>query len=246
MADVEFDHHQYEANTYYSMIHDTREEIEKEWGVRWRYILNKIIERRRSPSLLDVGAGNGYFIALAVGEFALRAKGIEISEREIQFAKDVLGIQLINENITQHVMQYDVVTCFNVIEHVVNPKLFLSALVQRVNPGGMLVITTPNPACIHVRVKGLRRWNMIDPPHHINLFTRKSLTALIQSNNLEELHYGTLSTYINFVRSIDSRSMLLKRLFFHFLRILNLGADHLLILGKPSGPRGVADAEASC
>lgn len=233
MADIDFDYDQYETNDYYTMRHKTVEGIEYEWGFRWRYILSLIARIEGVSSLLDVGAGNGYFVRLASNEFSLEAKGLEISKEETQFAKDVLGVQLINEDVTQHCMKYDVVTCFNVLEHVADPKMFLSALVKRVKPGGVLVITTPNPGCIHARLKGLKNWSMIAPPHHINLFTERSLNALIKREELEMISYETLSTYIKFVRKFDSSSLILRRLFFNLLKMFDLGADHFLIARKP-------------
>lgn len=232
MADIDFEHDQYETNTYYTMTQKTKEGIEYEWGFRWRYILNRIAQIGNFSTLLDVGAGNGYFVNLASSEFFFYANGLEISKEEIRFAKDVLGIQLLNEDVSQHLMNYDVVTCFNVLEHVPDPKLFLSNLVKRMKSGGILVITTPNPNCIHVRFKGLKNWNMINPPHHINLFTIKALDVLMESEKLEIIFYETLSTYINFVRKIDTKSLILRQLFFHALRMFNLGADHFLIVRK--------------
>lgn len=234
MADIDFNQDQYETAIYYTMIHKTKEAIENEWGFRWRYILNRIVNAGNFSTLLDVGAGNGYFVSLASNEFAFDAKGLEMSKKEIQFAKDVVGVDLINEDVAQHRMNYDVVTSFNVLEHVSDPQRFLSALVKRVNPGGILVITTPNPTSVRARVRGLQNWNMVDPPHHINLFTKKALSILMERHSLELIDYQTLSTYINFVRKVDTRNLLLRRLFFQSLRILGLGADHFLIARKHS------------
>jgi 2-polyprenyl-3-methyl-5-hydroxy-6-metoxy-1,4-benzoquinol methylase len=232
MIDVDFNHQQYECDTYYTMIHKNKSDIEKVWGLRWRYILNKIFDYNRSSSLLDVGAGNGYFVSLASNEYNVDAVGLEISEKEIEFAKDIVKVNLIKEDVMNHNEKYDVVTSFNVIEHVPDPRSFLSALTKRLNQNGILVLTTPNPSCIQAVSKGVKNWCMIDPPHHINLFTRAGLKILIEKNNLIELKYETLSTRIKFTRKIDSDNFLLRRLFFHALRILNLGADHLLIARK--------------
>jgi 2-polyprenyl-3-methyl-5-hydroxy-6-metoxy-1,4-benzoquinol methylase len=232
MIDVDFEHQQYESDTYYTMIHKTKSEIENVWGLRWHYILNRIFDYGRPASLLDVGAGNGYFVSLASQEYNVDAVGLEISEKEIEFAKDIIKVNLINEDIINHNRKYDVVTSFNVIEHVPDPQFFLAALTERLNQNGILVLTTPNPSCIQAVSKGLKNWCMIDPPHHINLLTRAGLKNLMEKNNLIELKYETLSTRIKFTRKIDSDNLLLKRLFFHALRILNLGADHLLIAQK--------------
>lgn len=234
MANVDFYQDQYETDAYYTMHQKTVQSIEYEWGFRWRYILKKIVGVDGGPLLLDVGAGNGYFVALAAKEFSLDANGLEISKEEIKFARNVLNIQLIEEDVSQHRLLYDVVTCFNVLEHVADPQSFFSALVKHVKPGGHLIITTPNPSCIHRRVKGLKNWNMVAPPHHINLFTKKALNTFVKAENLILVDYQTLSTYINFIRKFDNSSLILRKLFFHLLKVLGLGADHFLIIRKQS------------
>jgi 2-polyprenyl-3-methyl-5-hydroxy-6-metoxy-1,4-benzoquinol methylase len=232
MADIDFVHEQYESEYYYTMIHKTKVEIEYEWGFRWRHILSRIAELSDFSSLLDVGAGNGYFVDLAFREYGMKSTGLEISTEEIEFAKNIVGVDLINESIIDHKLNYDVVTCFNVIEHVPDPQALLTCLVDRMQPDGILVISTPNPACIHARVKGIENWDMVAPPHHINLFTRASLDEMVGVRNLEIVKYETLSTYINFARRYDTKDLILRRLFFNALRILGLGADHFFILRK--------------
>jgi 2-polyprenyl-3-methyl-5-hydroxy-6-metoxy-1,4-benzoquinol methylase len=233
MADVQFYHDQYENDAYYTMRQRTKKSIENKWGIRWRYLLRKILrfsEARPQLSLLDVGAGNGYFLSLARNEFSIDAKGLEISKAEIRFAKEVNGVDLINQDVTEHRTNYDVVTCFNVIEHVVDPQSFLSAMVRRINPGGMLVISTPNPRCARARIKGLSHWERVDPPHHINLFSKNALVSMMKKNGLVQLGYETISTYITFV---NTNNLFLRRFFFWLLRIGNLGADHFLFLRMP-------------
>lgn len=234
MADIDFNKDQYETNEYYTMRFNTKDDIEIKWGLRWRYVLNtiaRLTKSERPVTLLDVGAGNGYFVLLASEEFSIDATGVGVHNEEIKFAKDVLGVQLINEDVAQHRRNYDVVTCFNVIEHVVDPSLFLGHLAARVKPGGILVLSTPNTACLRARIKGLQNWERIDPPHHINLFPRKSLRALISRHNLEEIKYETLSTYITLV---NTKNLFLRRIFCNILRMFDLGADHFIITRKPN------------
>jgi 2-polyprenyl-3-methyl-5-hydroxy-6-metoxy-1,4-benzoquinol methylase len=232
MADIDFNHDQYESGNYYTLSRKSLQGIDDEWGFRWRHVLKRITRHGRFSSLLDVGAGNGYFVALAAREFGLRSTGLEISAEEIRFARAVVGVQLRNEDVAQHPGVYDVVTCFNVLEHVSDPQGFLSAAIDRMKPGGLLVLTTPNPGCIHARVKGIEGWNMVDPPHHINLFSRRALQQMLAARNMQVVSYETISTYINFVRKFDTEGLACRRLFFNLLRLANMGADHFVISRK--------------
>jgi 2-polyprenyl-3-methyl-5-hydroxy-6-metoxy-1,4-benzoquinol methylase len=229
MADLEFAHEQYESANYYTMAFKTKAEIEGEWGFRWRYILNAIQRHTPDTRLLDVGAGNGYFVHLASNEFGLKADGLEISSAEADYARDTFGIELLRGDLSVVSRQYDVITSFNVLEHVKQPTGLLEDMHEKLRPGGLLVVTTPNPSCIHRRLRGLHKWNMVCPPHHINLFTKAALTSLLVREGFDILEYSTLSTYINAVRKIDTQGLMLRRAAFTALKTADLGADHFMI-----------------
>jgi 2-polyprenyl-3-methyl-5-hydroxy-6-metoxy-1,4-benzoquinol methylase len=229
MADLEFTPEQYEEPSYYTMAFKTRAEIEAEWGFRWRYILSALRRYKPAPKLLDVGAGNGYFVHLARTEFGMRAEGLEISAAEADFARDTFGIELFRGDLSVVTDRYDAVTAFNVLEHVKHPMRLLEQMSERLAPGGLLVITTPNPACIHRRLRGLSNWDMVCPPHHINLFTRAALQEMLVRKGFEILEYSTLSTYINAVRKMDTDGLMLRRAAFQALKTAHLGADHFVI-----------------
>jgi len=229
MADLEFSHAQYEAASYYTMAFKTKAEIEGEWGFRWRYILSTIRRYMATPKLLDVGAGNGYFVYLARNEFGMPAEGIEISAAEVDYARATFGVELLRGDLSAVTGRYDVITSFNVLEHVKEPTSLLHEMTERLAPGGLLVITTPNPSCIHRRLRGLHKWNMVCPPHHINLFTRTALKEMLARKGLDVLEYSTLSTYINAVRKIDTQGLMLRRVAFEALKTAHLGADHCFV-----------------
>jgi 2-polyprenyl-3-methyl-5-hydroxy-6-metoxy-1,4-benzoquinol methylase len=229
MADLDFVHEQYESSGYYTMLHQDKARIEQEWGFRWRHILKTLKRYTSSSRLIDVGAGNGYFVFLARTEFGLQADGLEISDAEAEFARKVFGLELLRGELAAIKTEFDVVSSFNVLEHVREPSTLLAEMSNRLAPGGHLILTTPNPACIHRRILGLEKWNMVCPPHHINLFTRESLFEALAHHGFEILEYSTLSTYINFVRKFDTDGLLLRKSVFQMLKTANLGADHFAV-----------------
>jgi SAM-dependent methyltransferase len=228
MADIEFSHEQYESREYYTVSLDSRDAVEQEWAFRWRYLLGKAVALLGRPRVLDLGAGNGYFVYLARKEFGLCAHGVEISANEIRYAKAMFGVELCNIPLERFQSRFDLVTCFNVLEHVRDPLSLLGKMRERVCAGGLLFLTTPSPACIHRRVLGARRWNMIDPPHHINIFSREACARLLERAGFRPLGYETLSTYVRAVRRFDGEGEPLRRALFHALRATGLGADHFV------------------
>jgi SAM-dependent methyltransferase len=229
MADCPFAHDQYEADSYYTMRWTDQASIYSHWAFRWRWIARKIERMKPNGSILDVGAGNGSFVKIAREEYCLRPTGIETSRAEVEFAKRVLDEDLRHQSLEQVKSKFDVVTGFNVIEHVSDPIALLHEMAGRTKQDGLIVLTTPSPRSIQARVLGLERWEMICPPHHLNIFTQMALAQSLATVGFEVVEYDTLSTYINFVRRIEGDRNILRELFFQAFRLLGIGADHFVI-----------------
>ena len=105
-------------------------------------------------------------------------------------------------------------------------------VMRTLQQGGLLVLATPSPTCIQARVKGLQKWGMISPPHHINIFSRMALHDLLTKSGFEVVRYDTISTYIQFLRRFESEGTTLRWLVFQAFRVLGLGADHLVVARK--------------
>lgn len=221
--------------SYYTIATTDLAEIEGRWGFRWRYVLDKILTAAPDTrSLLDVGAGNGFFTKVAGEEYRLDATGIEISAASATFAHEVLGVDLLVEDLADHEGTYDCVTAFSVIEHVDDPRAVLGTVVERVAPGGLLVLATPNPTCIQRRLRGEKKWGMICPPHHLNIFTRSGLESMVRDAGLRVESWETISTSVKAVRRIDTANGILRRGIFRAFRATQLGADQLLVARKPN------------
>ncbi len=221
-----------DSENAYAVNRRTLTEIEEEWGFRWRRVLGRLAALAPEARVLDVGAGNGYFVRLARTEFGLEATGVEMSRRAVELARDVVGVELVEDEAATLTGEYDAVTLFNVIEHVEDPSAFLCSLAERLKPGGLFVMTTPSPSCVHARFSGLESWSMLHHPEHLNIFTRTGLVAMASRCGLESVAYETMSTYIRGVRKFDTRGGLLRSAAFHVLRLTGLGADHCIYLRR--------------
>lgn len=130
---------------------------------------------RASDHVLDIGCGEGNFLhkAQALGA---HAHGIELNGSAAEVARGK-GIKIHQGLLEDHAsgIEYDLVTSFQVLEHVTQPLQFIRDALRLLRPGGRLLIGVPND-------DGFLRLDddavLNRPPHHMSLWTRESLIAL--------------------------------------------------------------------
>ncbi|RJS75272.1 class I SAM-dependent methyltransferase [Methanophagales archaeon] len=96
--------------------------------------------------ICDVGCGLGSFLEICdkAGWFTY---GIDISEYAIKEAKRRTKAKLAVHDIQDGIPfeeEFDVIACFDVVEHLENPEKALTNIYQKLKIGGILLLTTPN------------------------------------------------------------------------------------------------------
>lgn len=133
-------------------------------------------------SLLDVGCSNGTLLDIA-GRHGLVAEGVEPAQNA---AADGVrrGFKVHEGAVEQLPLQpesYDLITSFEVIEHIQDPTPMLLASLNLLRPGGVLVIGTGNTASWSFAALGAD-WDFMHPSAgHINYFSSTSLAKLAAS-----------------------------------------------------------------
>ena len=112
---------------------------------KWRSFLRKILKYRSSGNLLEVGCGFGLFLKEAREHFT--CVGSDISEYAVSQARkrlpdDVILYSEVLGQIDIH-MRFDVIVCFDVLEHIADLKTALGNIEHLLHPGGLLVFTVP-------------------------------------------------------------------------------------------------------
>ena len=126
------------------------------WGYlkRLRFVQDVIAEsfsHRAADSLrvLDVGCGNGSELALPLARLGFHVTGIDVHGPSIEHASQ-LGAGVTNLSYVCGRVEeldsppYDVVILSEVLEHLSEPRLLLSAAIEHLNENGIIIVTVPN------------------------------------------------------------------------------------------------------
>ena len=183
---------------------------------RFESITTKVIQQMRTMnprgrSLLDIGAGYGTGVRLAVHE-GLDACGIEPAQNLFRSARNQLGSRMIRADFDQYLKQssrkFDFILLIHVIEHVRNPQAFIRNVITRLNPNGILYIETPNSQSHLLRIEQ-DLYTFLTPPDHIHLFGPSSLEILIKNTDGRVLRTSTYSYpehLVGIMRKLISRA----------------------------------------
>jgi SAM-dependent methyltransferase len=150
---------------------------------------------------LDVGCGTGEFVNYLVNvvrETSWRAHGIELADDAVAFARsrglqvDQTSVEQLGDQFTRH---FDLVTMFNVLEHLADPISALTSCHRILRPGGVLVVQVPNDfSSLQLAVRAhldVESW-WVAIPDHVNYFDYDSLSATLQRHGFaRQLRYGT-------------------------------------------------------
>jgi SAM-dependent methyltransferase len=132
-------------------------------------------------SLLDVGCGDGAFLAEALrAGFAGSAIGVEPSLAAVNAAGDSVKSFILPVPLEQFetAQTFDIVTFFQTIEHVQYPVEFLGRLRERVAHGGYLVIVGHDWTSIVNRLLGTS--SPIFDIEHLQIFSQNSLKIALE------------------------------------------------------------------
>lgn len=112
----------------------------------WRRRLQKVLKHNKPGTLLDVGAGVGQFLQLAIPYFT-GVYGTEVSVSAISLAESKYGLKLVRAQIEDadfSGMKFDNICMFHVLEHVPDPGTVLRRCHDLLAPDGLLFIAVPN------------------------------------------------------------------------------------------------------
>jgi 2-polyprenyl-3-methyl-5-hydroxy-6-metoxy-1,4-benzoquinol methylase len=179
LAEVPPDLGRYYHDGYY--LFPSREEFaaEAQVDVHRVELLQRYVAGGR---LIEVGAGRGFFSHCA-REAGFNVTAIEMSGACCEHLREVVGVQALQSDTPQETLRWlepaRAITIWHVLEHVPDPWAVLEAAVERLEPGGALIVAMPNPDSVQFRV--LRgRWVHVDAPRHLQLIPYATLRERLE------------------------------------------------------------------
>lgn len=177
------------TNEYYFKAKNTHAPTIRESYLRTAKSQLCLIQRyAKGTSLLDVGCAQGFFLFNA-SMAGYNAKGIEIARDAAEYARKEFGLDVEAkpfEELQFPENHFDVVTLWQVLEHVPYPLKMLKDVHRILKPGGLLVVSTPNIEGIPAKMLRKRWWDI--KRLHINQFTIKTLTDILQNAGFKNMY----------------------------------------------------------
>jgi 2-polyprenyl-3-methyl-5-hydroxy-6-metoxy-1,4-benzoquinol methylase len=175
---------------------------------RYNELLDKMEPFRKTNRLLDVGCGAGFFLEQARKRgwevFGVEFSDLSVSrcrEKGIQMEKGVLDIS------NYELESFDVLTSFEVVEHINNPIEEFSKFNALLRKGGLLYVTTPNYKYIFKNKPRFKQL-IITYPEHLSYYTPKTIRILGKLSGFKTEKILTTGIVLSDIRSKNQNKVL--------------------------------------
>jgi SAM-dependent methyltransferase len=135
-------------------------------------------------SILDIGAGDGAFLSEAQGTIGISNLGIEPSIKAIEKCDDErINLKNIAIEDLDTSDKFDLVTCFQTIEHLNDPRKFINGIKRFISPGGYFAISCHNRLSLVNKILGEK--SPIFDVEHLQVFTDDGIERLFKGLGLK-------------------------------------------------------------
>lgn len=157
-----------------------------------------------TPRLLDVGCATGIFLEVA-REAGWHGEGLDISAYALARAQEK-GFEVHRGTLASARLPaggYDVITMWDLIEHVTDPAAVLAEGHRLLRPGGVLAISTPDAGSLLARVLGNRWLGFRSIDEHLYFFSRRSMGAMLETAGLTVRRFVPVGKYLALPRLVE-------------------------------------------
>ncbi len=171
----------------------------------YRDNLRKLSEYSPGKTLLDVGVGTGLYLHLAQ-EAGWTPGGVDLAPEAAETARREFGLEITTGDFNEAPLsrKMDVITMWDVLEHVCDPLAFARRAYETLAPEGILFVALPNCHNLLFRLvdaaaqRGMARSTAekLYVPNHLFYFSPGSLARLLSSAGFEILRVEGARPYL--------------------------------------------------
>lgn len=188
--------HSFDYQQYYPYL-SSFDEARFKWELdvrRRKYKAQLAAVRRLSPTattLLDLGAGPGYFCRIAAEE-GWRVFAVEPSEAARVAGRAQFQIEYVDLD-RLPAASVDVILCQHVLEHIEQPQSFIRSLRNKLRVGGLVVFHVPNQEPLSFYLRNIwtggrcRSHSAMYYPVHVNGFNSRSLRRTVERQEFKSI-----------------------------------------------------------
>jgi len=206
----------------------------------WKILRNWTTARRmsylkrygRGIRMLEVGAGAGDFM-VAAHKAGWDVKAVEYSSGMCNAIRNEFGFDIRCGALAEGMWpsdSFDLVTLWNVFEHLQHPLDDLRLAANYLRPGGRVLLNIPTDQVAHHGKRFGHNWALLAPPQHINFFGRDSLSRLCEKAGFRVIAYKTpfvqsFWSYYTSCKNLANGNILL---FVYAFSLVSLGVPYAL------------------
>ncbi len=188
-------------------------------GKVFRNALARLRFFRPPPAfLIDVGSGIGSFL-VQVRKSGYNVLGIEPSRANVKYASEQSNLSIREghfESLSLEGIRADILTMWDVLEHIAEPRKFIKSAKKVLKPGGIIVLRFPGETFQRIKSIFLRliKGNnavIYSPVIHLNFFSHKTIRRLLCEEGFEIIAICTTTSegrenngFFNIIRFIWS------------------------------------------
>lgn len=180
-----------------------------------RDALAHITSLAKNPgTLLDFGCFCGVFLNVA-SQAGWECYGIEPLVMPAIYARGHFGLRVVTDILRDETYPpefFDVVTSFQVFEHLIDPEPELDKIRRILRPGGLLVLEVPNIDTIMIKLLRSRHRHFVQD--HVSFFSEKTLSLLLgrMGFQVRKVYYpARLMSFEHFIWWLEKYSRIFNR-----------------------------------
>lgn len=197
---------QYSDRKWYEaeLIDKTAMVLPEVW-LKWQEKMYKRFLNRKfkasERTLLDIGCGDGRFLKKA-NDLGYKVSGIDLNRILINKIRNESDIKVYSMDLKKFnnkfsYKRFDVITFFEVLEHIKNPNNFINLVKNNLNNHGRIVVSVPNRDRFRFELEKYQKWD--SPPHHNTWWSERALKSLLIRKGFNILDFKKFKKKIRIV-----------------------------------------------